>query len=100
MTCARGVPGGSPSTNFWVPASTVPLDVPRITGKEHTIQSGEAGSDGVEWIVDGKAETGIEHIDGEFDRRESVHEVRKRCVKVCATLRLVRAVLPPFRTSC
>jgi len=44
----------------------------------------------------GKLRPGIEHIDSDLDRHETVHEVRKRCKEVRAALRLVRTVLPTY----
>lgn len=61
---------------------------------EYTIQRGEPVSDEIKRIIDGKVETGIGHIDGDMDRHETVHEVRKRCKEVRAAVRLVRPVLP------
>ncbi|MFB6167677.1 MAG: CHAD domain-containing protein [Haloferacaceae archaeon] len=66
---------------------------------EYTIQSDEPVSDGVKRIVRGKVETGIDHVDGEMDPHETVHEVRKRCKEVRAALRLVRTVLPTYSTE-
>jgi len=63
---------------------------------EYTIQRGEPVSDEIKRIVDGKIETGIEHVDGDMDRHETVHEVRKRCKEVRAAARLVRPVLPNY----
>jgi len=63
---------------------------------EYTIQRGEPVSDEIKRIVDGKVKTGIEHIDGDMDRHETVHEVRKRCKEVRAAARLVRPVLPNY----
>lgn len=63
---------------------------------EYTIQADEPVSDGIKRIVRGKVETGIDHIDGDMDRHETVHEVRKRCKEVRAALRLVRGVLPTY----
>jgi CHAD domain-containing protein len=47
-------------------------------------------------IVDGKVDRAIAHVDGDLDRHETVHEVRKRCKEVRAALRLVRGVLPTY----
>lgn len=63
---------------------------------EYTVQSDEPVSDGIKRIIRGKVETGIDHIDGDMDRHETVHEVRKRCKEVRAALRLVRGVLPTY----
>lgn len=63
---------------------------------EYTIQADESVSTGVVRIVSGKVETAIDHIDGEMERHETVHEVRKRCKEVRAALRLVRGVLPTY----
>lgn len=63
---------------------------------EYTVQPDEPISDGVKRIIRGKVETGIDHIDGDMDRHETVHEVRKRCKEVRAALRLVRGVLPTY----
>jgi hypothetical protein len=63
---------------------------------QYTIQPDEPVSDGVKRIIHGKVDTGIEHIDGDMDRHETVHEVRKRCKEVRAALRLVRGVLPTY----
>jgi CHAD domain-containing protein len=63
---------------------------------EYTIRADETVSDGIERIIAGKVETAIEHIDGDMDRHETVHEVRKRCKEVRAALRLVRGVLPTY----
>lgn len=63
---------------------------------EYTLQRDEPVSEGIKRIVDGKVETGIDHIDSGMDRHETVHEVRKRCKEVRAALRLVRGVLPTY----
>jgi CHAD domain-containing protein len=63
---------------------------------EYTLQPDESVSEGIVRIVDGKVETGVGHVDGEMDRHETVHEVRKRCKEVRAALRLVRGVLPTY----
>ena len=63
---------------------------------EYTIRRGEPVSDEIKRIVEGKTEAGIEHIDGDMDRHETVHEVRKRCKEVRAAARLVRPVLPTY----
>jgi CHAD domain-containing protein len=63
---------------------------------EYTVQSDEPVSDGIKRIIRGKVEIGIGHIDGDIDRHETVHEVRKRCKEVRAALRLVRGVLPTY----
>jgi len=63
---------------------------------EYTVQPDEPISDGIKRIIRGKVETGIDHVDGDMDRHETVHEVRKRCKEVRAALRLVRGVLPTY----
>jgi CHAD domain-containing protein len=63
---------------------------------KYTIQSDEPVSDGIKQIIQEKIETGIDHIDGDMDSHETVHEVRKRCKEVRAALRLVRGVLPTY----
>jgi CHAD domain-containing protein len=63
---------------------------------EYTLRRDERVSEGIKRIVEGKVETGIEHVDGDMDRHEAVHEVRKRCKEVRAALRLVRGVLPTY----
>jgi len=63
---------------------------------KYTVQRGEPVSEEIKRIIDGKVETGIEHIDSDADRHETVHEVRKRCKEVRAALRLVRPVLPTY----
>jgi len=63
---------------------------------EYTLQRDELVSAGIKRIVDGKIEAGLEHVDGDMDRHETVHEVRKRCKEVRAALRLVRGVLPTY----
>lgn len=63
---------------------------------EYTIRPEETVSDGIKRIIDGKVEAGIDHIDSEMGPHETVHEVRKRCKEVRATLRLVRGVLPTY----
>jgi CHAD domain-containing protein len=63
---------------------------------EYTLQPDETVSTGTKRIVRGKVETAIDHIDGDMDRHETVHEVRKRCKEVRAALRLVRGVLPSY----
>lgn len=63
---------------------------------EYTLQPDERVSEGIKRIIDGKVERGIEHIDGDMDRHETVHEVRKRCKEVRAAVRLVRPVLPTY----
>jgi CHAD domain-containing protein len=63
---------------------------------EYTLQREESVPDGITRIIDGKASTAIDHIDGEMGRHETVHEVRKRCKEVRAALRLVRTVLPTY----
>ena len=64
---------------------------------EYTIRRGEPVSDEIKRIVGGKIEAGIEHIDSDIGRHETVHEVRKRCKEVRASARLVRPVLPTYR---
>lgn len=63
---------------------------------EYTIQPDESVSVGIVRIVSGKAGTAIDHIDGDMERHETVHEVRKRCKEIRAALRLVRGVLPTY----
>ena len=63
---------------------------------EYTIQRDESVSDELKRIIEGKIEAGIKHIDGEMDRHETVHEVRKRCKEVRAAARLVRPILPTY----
>ncbi len=63
---------------------------------DYTLQRDERVSGGVKRIVDGKVEAGLDHIDSEMGRHETVHEVRKRCKEVRAALRLVRGVLPTY----
>ena len=63
---------------------------------EYTIRRGESVSDEVKRIVEGKIEAGIEHVDSDIGRHETVHEVRKRCKEVRAAARLVRPVLPTY----
>jgi CHAD domain-containing protein len=63
---------------------------------DYTLQPTETVSSGIKRIVDGKVECGIEHIDGDMGRHETVHEVRKRCKEVRAAVRLVRPVLPTY----
>jgi CHAD domain-containing protein len=63
---------------------------------EYTLQPEERVSEGIKRIIDGKVERAIEHIDGDMDRHETVHEVRKRCKEVRAAIRLVRPVLPTY----
>jgi CHAD domain-containing protein len=63
---------------------------------EYTLQVDESVSAGIKRIIDGKVQSGIEHIDGEMGRHETVHEVRKRCKEVRAAVRLVRPVLPTY----
>jgi CHAD domain-containing protein len=63
---------------------------------DYTLQPDESVSEGIVRIVDGKVETAVGHVDGEMDRHETVHEVRKRCKEVRAALRLVRGVLPTY----
>ncbi len=63
---------------------------------EYTVQRGEAVSDEIRRVIEGRIETAIAHIDGGMDSHETVHEVRKRCKEVRAALRLVRPVLPMF----
>jgi CHAD domain-containing protein len=63
---------------------------------EYTIQRAKPVSEEIKRIIDGKVEAGIEHIDGDMDRHETVHEVRKRCKEVRAVARLVRPVLPNY----
>lgn len=63
---------------------------------EYTLQPDETVSSGIKRITDGKVEAGIEHIDGDMHRHETVHEVRKRCKEVRAACRLVRPVLPTY----
>jgi CHAD domain-containing protein len=66
---------------------------------EYTIQPDETVSNGIERIIRGKVDTGIDHIDSDMDRHETVHEVRKRCKEVRAALRLVRGVLPTYSSE-
>lgn len=63
---------------------------------EYTLGRDESVPAGIKRIIDGKVATGIEHIDSDMDRHETVHEVRKRCKEVRAALRLVRTVLPTY----
>ena len=63
---------------------------------EYTLQPEETVSSGIKRIIDGKVAAGIEHIDSDMDRHETVHEVRKRCKEVRAACRLVRPVLPTY----
>lgn len=63
---------------------------------EYTIRRGEPVSDEIKRIVEGIIEAGIEHIDGDMNRHETVHEIRKRCKEVRAAARLVRPVLPTY----
>ncbi|RLM88764.1 CHAD domain-containing protein [Haloarcula sp. Atlit-7R] len=63
---------------------------------EYTLQPEERVSEGIKRIIDGKVNRAIEHIDGDMDRHETVHEVRKRCKEVRAAIRLVRPVLPTY----
>jgi CHAD domain. len=63
---------------------------------DYTLQPEESVSDGVRRIVEGKVERGIDHIDSDSDRHETVHEVRKRCKEIRAAFRLVRPVLPTY----
>ena len=63
---------------------------------EYTLQPAETVSDGLKRIVDGTVAAAIEHIDGDMERHETVHEVRKRCKEVRAAVRLVRPVLPTY----
>jgi CHAD domain-containing protein len=63
---------------------------------EYTLQPDETVSSGVKRIIGGKIESGIDHIDGDLDRHETVHEVRKRCKEIRAVARLVRPVLPTY----
>lgn len=63
---------------------------------KYTVQPGETVSAGITRIISGKVETAIGHIDGDMERHETVHEVRKRCKEVRAALRLVRGVLPTY----
>jgi len=66
---------------------------------EYTIQPDETVSNGIKRIIRGKVDTGIDHIDSDMDRHETVHEVRKRCKEVRAALRLVRGVLPTYSSE-
>jgi CHAD domain-containing protein len=63
---------------------------------EYTLRPAEPVSDEIKRIIHGKVESGIEHIDGEMETHETVHEVRKRCKEVRAAVRLVRPVLPTY----
>lgn len=47
-------------------------------------------------IVRSLSQDGIDHIDGDLDDHETVHEVRKRCKEARAAARLVRPVLPTY----
>jgi len=62
----------------------------------YEIQRDEPVSEGIKRIIEAKTEAAIEHIDGEMDRHETVHEVRRRCKEVRAALRLVRPVLSSY----
>lgn len=64
---------------------------------KYTIQRDETVSEGIKRIIDDRVETGIDHIDSDMDRHETVHELRKRCKEVRAALRLVRTALPTYR---
>ncbi|WP_161570115.1 CHAD domain-containing protein [Salinigranum halophilum] len=66
---------------------------------EYTIQPDETVSSGIKRIIRGKVDTGIDHIDSDMERHETVHEVRKRCKEVRAALRLVRGVLPTYSSE-
>ena len=63
---------------------------------EYTLRPAEPVSDEIKRIIHGKVESGIDHIDGEMETHETVHEVRKRCKEVRAAVRLVRPVLPTY----
>ncbi|MEF8901876.1 MAG: CHAD domain-containing protein [Halovenus sp.] len=64
---------------------------------EYTLQPEEHVSDGIKRIIDGKIDRAIGHLDGDGDRHETVHEVRKRCKEIRAAVRLVRPVLPTYK---
>lgn len=66
---------------------------------EYTLQPDEHVSDGIKRIVDGKIKRGIDHIDEGDDVHETVHEVRKRCKEIRAAVRLVRPVLPTYKSE-
>jgi len=56
------------------------------------LQPAETVSDGVKRIVDWTVTAAIEHIDGDMEPHETVHEVRKRWEEGRAAVRLVRPV--------
>ena len=65
---------------------------------DYTLDPHEPVSREVERVVGSLVEDGLDHLDAlaAEDRHEAVHEVRKRCKEVRATLRLVRTVLPTY----
>jgi CHAD domain-containing protein len=62
---------------------------------DYTLDPHEPVSAEVQRIVDSLVADGFTHLDAD-DPHEAVHEVRKRCKEVRATLRLVRGVLPTY----
>ncbi|WP_372912392.1 CHAD domain-containing protein [Salinigranum sp.] len=62
---------------------------------DYTLDPHEPVSAEVQRIVDSLVADGLTHLDAD-DPHEAVHEVRKRCKEVRATLRLVRGVLPTY----
>jgi CHAD domain-containing protein len=62
---------------------------------DYTLDPHEPVSAEVQRIVDSLVADGLAHLDAD-DPHEAVHEVRKRCKEVRATLRLVRGVLPTY----
>lgn len=59
------------------------------------LTAGDPVADGVRAVAKDQLDRALTAIDdGDVDRHESVHEARKRCKKVRATLRLVRDAVP------
>jgi CHAD domain-containing protein len=65
---------------------------------DYTLDPHEPVSAETKRIVGALVDDGLDHVDtfGEDDPHEAVHEVRKRCKEVRATVRLVRTVLPTY----
>jgi CHAD domain-containing protein len=62
----------------------------------YTLSADETVSVGVRRVIAETVTDALNHLDGDMDQHETVHEVRKRCKETRATLRLVRGVLPTY----
>ena len=64
---------------------------------QYTLDPREPVSVEIQRVVGSLVDDGLDHLErADDDPHEAVHEVRKRCKEVRATLRLVRGVLPTY----